>query len=183
MLDQVPNEQRQNELAELHNILKIVCETHCLPLAQIWTPSQLGAYVSHEKVLVKSCNSFSPRCIGKVCMSTNALPFHVRDLSKWHFREICREQHLNVSRGFVGRALASRGSSFCEDVTKLTEEEYPFVHDARLCGLTGCLAVYLHGSEDYVLEFFLPLDFKESAHVLNMVHTMKQKIESFAVRS
>ncbi|GJY67254.1 putative reverse transcriptase domain-containing protein [Tanacetum coccineum] len=41
-------------------------------------------------------------------------------------RMSCKEHHMDMSRIFVGKAfLAPRGSSYCQDVTELTEEEYP----------------------------------------------------------
>ncbi|PPD86652.1 hypothetical protein GOBAR_DD16408 [Gossypium barbadense] len=43
---QICNESRQNALAEILEILTVVCETHKLPLAQTWVPCR------HRKVLV-----------------------------------------------------------------------------------------------------------------------------------
>ncbi|GJX38637.1 hypothetical protein Tco_0251940 [Tanacetum coccineum] len=59
-----------------------------------------------------------------------------------------------MSHGLVGKALSYRGSCFCEDVTRLSEEEYPLVSHASMSGLTSCFAIYLHsvGTNDgYVL--------------------------------
>ncbi|GJZ95103.1 ribonuclease H-like domain-containing protein [Tanacetum coccineum] len=69
------------------------------------------------------------------------------------------------SRGVVGRALSSRGSCFCGDVTKLGEEEYSF-------DFTSCFAIFLHSIEhdaEFVLEFFLPIAMKEDADLQNLV--------------
>ncbi|KAM0000600.1 putative transcription factor Nin-like family [Helianthus debilis subsp. tardiflorus] len=178
----VPSERRQNELDKICDILKVVCDIHRLPLAQTWTVSPTSSYVSHNKVIEKTCSSFDTRCIGKVCMSTAALPFHVRDLDLWHFRKACGEQHLDKSRGFVGKALLDRRSYYCQDVTELSEEEYPLVHYARMNGLTSCFTIFLHTIEgdddkDYVLEFFLQLGNKDSRHVMNLVQTLKQCVE------
>ncbi|KAL8201199.1 hypothetical protein R6Q57_012538 [Mikania cordata] len=177
---EVPNEHRQKDFNKIYTILKTACVIHTLPLAQTWTVSELTNFVSHEKVLTKICSSFDSRCVGKVCMSRAALPFHVQDLSLWPFLKACRERHLDRSRGLVGQALVNRGSYFCGDVTKLGEEEYPLVHNARMNRLTSCFAIFLHSVEagdDYVLEFFLPPDIKETRHVLNLVQTLKQNIE------
>ncbi|KAD3641701.1 hypothetical protein E3N88_30925 [Mikania micrantha] len=177
---EVPNEHMQKDINKIYTILKTVCVIHALPLAQTWAVSQLTNFVSHEKVLTKICSSFDTRCVGKVCMSRAALPFHVQDLSLWPFLRACRERHLDRSRGLVGRALVTRGSYFCGDVTKLGEEEYPLVHNARMNRLTSCFATFLRSVEagdDYVLEFFLPPDIKETKHVLNLVETLKQNIE------
>lgn len=164
---QIPDERRIKD----HN---------SLPLAQTWAVSQHTSLVSHEKVIQKSCSSFDTRCIGKVCMSTVTLPFYVKDLHMWPFLKVCRERHLERSCGFVGTALLIHGSCFCEDVTKLSEEEYPLVHNARMNRLTSCFTIFLHSVEandDYVLEFFLLPDIKDNIHVLNLVQTLKQNFE------
>lgn len=126
-----------------------------------------------------TCSSFNIRCIGKICLSTTALPFYVQDLRFWHFREACREHHLLESKGVVGRTLSSHGSCFCGDVTKLEEDEYALVHNARMSGLTSCFAIYLHSHEhddSYVLEFFLPVDMKEDADLHNLVQKVKMHV-------
>ncbi|XP_076925048.1 protein NLP6-like isoform X2 [Bidens hawaiensis] len=178
------NEHKQNKLVKILGILKAVCDIHSLPLAQTWTVSPSSTFVSNNKVIEKACSSFDTRCIGKVCMSSSGLPFHVRDLGMWQFREACGEQHLDKARGFVGKALVARGSYYCQDVTELSEEEYPLVHYARMSRLTGCFTIFLHSVEgdgdnddDYVLEFFLRVDNKDGRYLLNLVKTLKQNVE------
>ncbi|KAD5317322.1 hypothetical protein R6Q59_032662 [Mikania micrantha] len=169
------NEHRKNELDEIYGILKVVCDSHNLPIAQTWMVSPSASYFVHEKVLEKSCSSFNTRCLRKVCMST-AIPFYVRDFRAWPFMLASKNCHLEMSRGVAGRALSSRGSCFCVDVTRFDEEEYPLVHNARMCRLTSCFAVFLHcveGNNDYVLDFFL----NDSRHVLNMVQTLKHNVK------
>nr|GEW37190.1 hypothetical protein [Tanacetum cinerariifolium] len=178
------NEQRQIELDVLYGILKSVCDSHNLPLAQTWAVSPSTSIVAHEKTLQKSCSNFNTKCIHKDCMSTASLPFYVRDLGVWHFREACIRQHLDKPSNFVGRALLVRGTSYCQDVTELCEEEYPLVHNARMSGLISCFAVFLHSiarDDDYVLEFFQPLDSKDGRHVLNLMQTLKHKVEVASV--
>ncbi|GJY87579.1 NIN-like protein, partial [Tanacetum coccineum] len=176
----VHNEHRDNDLEKIFSILKVVCETHRLPLAQTWAMSPLSSFTPHEQMLKKSCNSFNTRCLGKSCMSTAALPFYVQDLGLWRFREACREQHLDKSRGSVGKALLSHGSSFCEDVTKLSKEEYPLGSYAQMSGLTSCFAIFLHSVESndgYVIEFFLSLNIEDVRYVQNLVQTLKENTE------
>ncbi|KAM0000597.1 putative transcription factor Nin-like family [Helianthus debilis subsp. tardiflorus] len=171
----------QNELDEIFNILKDCCLTHKLPLAQMWKVSSTSSFVATERNIRMSCNSFNSSCIGEVCMSTTGLPFYVHDLRVWPFREACREHHLIKSKGVVGRALSSHGSCFCADVTKLREDEYSLVHNARMSGLTSCLAIYLHSREhddSYVLEFFLPVDMKNCADSQNLVQKLKLYVKS-----
>ncbi|KAL8201201.1 hypothetical protein R6Q57_012540 [Mikania cordata] len=175
-----PNECRQKDFNKIYDILKGVCDFHDLPFAQTWAVSQHCSFVSHEKVIEKSCSSFDTRCVGKVCMSTIALPFYVQDLNMWSFFEACRERHLDRSCGLVGRALLTRGSFFCGDVTKFSEKEYPLVHNARMNRLSSCFAIFLHSVEagdDYVLEFFLPPYIKDHRHLMDFVNTLKQNME------
>ncbi|GKB78630.1 NIN-like protein, partial [Tanacetum coccineum] len=92
------------------------------------------------------------------------------------FREACKEQHLDKSRSFVARALLARGSSYCQDVTQLSEEEYPLVHNARMSGLKSCFTIFVHsieGNDDYVFEFYLPSDIEDGSY---LVQTLKQNI-------
>ncbi|XP_071701749.1 protein NLP6-like isoform X2 [Rutidosis leptorrhynchoides] len=178
----VPNERKRNE-CNILSIIKEVSDIHNIPLAQTWAMSPTSSYVSHENVIKKSCSSFNIRCIGKECMYTTSLPFHVRDLGKWEFREACRNQHIDKSHSFVGQALLAHGSGYCENVTELTEDEYPLVHYARMSGLATCFTIFLRTVEgdddyqDYVLEFFLMLDDKDSRRVISLVQTLKQKVD------
>ncbi|PWA52183.1 NIN-like protein [Artemisia annua] len=121
-------EQRQNELQRILSILKAVCETHQLPLAQTWAVSPPSGFASHEEILKMTY------------------------LGLWSFRKACREQHVDKACGLVGRALLSCGSCFCGNVTKLSEEEYPLVHNAQMSGDDG-------------------------KHVHNLVQTLKENIE------
>ncbi|PWA67855.1 NIN-like protein [Artemisia annua] len=175
-IPKVLNEWRQNELDKILSILKSMCDIHNLPLAQTWVVSASTTFVSHDEIIEKSCSSFDTRCIGKVCLSTNALPFYVRDLRVWPFREACKEQHLDKSRSFVAKALLTRGSCYCQDVTQLSEEEYPLVHNARMSGLKSCFTIFLHsneGNDDYVFEFYLPSNIEDGSY---LVQTLKQNI-------
>ncbi|PWA90151.1 NIN-like protein [Artemisia annua] len=170
----------QHKLDEIFKLLKDVCNTHKLPLAQTWAVSPKTSFVATGRNIELACNSFNSSCIGKVCMSTTGLPFYVHDLSLWSFREVCKEHHLLKSHGVVGRALSSQGSCFCADVTKLDEDEYSLVHNARMSGLTSCFAIYLHSIEhadSYVLEFFLPLNMKEVVDLHNLVQKVKMHLK------
>nr|XP_043616608.1 protein NLP6-like [Erigeron canadensis] len=175
----VLNEHLQSKLSEIRSILKDVCDIHELPLAQTWVVTPFSSFVPFDKVLEKSCSSFDTRCIGKVCMSSTHLPFYVPDKCMWPYMKASQEQHLEKSLGVVGKAFSSRGSCFCKDLTKLSEEEYPLVHNARMYKISGCLAIFLHsleGNDDYVLEFVLPLDLIDGGYV-SLTKTLKQKFE------
>lgn len=144
---------------EIFRALKMICDIQKLPLVQTWALCGNRSFVANSGKLELSCSSFNKSCIGKVCMSTNDLPFHVRDLSMWKFGEACKDRHLEKSKGVVGRSLSSHGSCFCENVTKLSEDEYPLTHIASMNGITSCLAIYLKSVEvdrEYVIELYIP---------------------------
>ena len=97
-------------------------------------------------------------------------------MRKWKFREESVKQHLYKSEGIVGRALASRGSYFCADVTQLNKEEFPLVHYARQDNLTSCVAIYVQsdkGYAEYVLEFFIPSGMDSRRFVQEVAEALK----------
>ncbi|KAI7753264.1 hypothetical protein M8C21_001179, partial [Ambrosia artemisiifolia] len=178
---QIADERRQCELDEIHKLLKTVCDTHNLPLAQTWAPSGYSSYVANSENLEQSCSSFNTSCIGKVCISTVGLPFYIRDVNSWEFHVACRERHLGKYQGVVGRSLSSCGIWFCKDVTELDEDDYPLVHIARSSGLTGCLAIYfksLESDAEYLIEFFIPAHSADETDLRNLMGTVKQQIKN-----
>ncbi|CAI9093452.1 OLC1v1028956C4 [Oldenlandia corymbosa var. corymbosa] len=188
---QICNEGRQNALADILEILTVVCENHKLPLAQTWVPCRHRSVLANGGGFRKSCSSFDGSCMGQICMSTTDVAFYVVDAHQWGFREACAEHHLQKGQGVVGRAFAGRNSCFCEDVTQFCKTEYPLVHYARLFGLTSCFAICLQsthtGDDDYVLEFFLPPNIKDHRDQMalldSLLATMKSHLRSLRVAS
>ncbi|KAJ7952175.1 protein NLP6-like [Quillaja saponaria] len=188
---QICNEGRQNALAEILEIMTVVCETHKLPLAQTWIPCRHRSVLVHGGGLKKSCSSFDGSCMGQVCMSTTDAAFYVIDAHMWGFREACAEHHLQQGQGVAGRAFLSRNSCFCGNITQFSKTEYPLVHYALMFGLTSCFSICLRsahtGSDDYILEFFLPpsiTNFSEQRTLLgSLLATIKQHIQSIKVAS
>ncbi|XP_072965278.1 protein NLP3 [Typha angustifolia] len=158
------NEGRQSALVELLETLTVVCEEHSLPLAQTWVPCRHRSVLAQGGGLKKSCSSFDNSCMEQVCMSTSDVAFHVIDAQVWGFRDACVEHHLKMGQGVAGRAFVLRKPCFSRDITQFSKTEYPLVHYARMFGLTSCLAICLQsaytGTDDYILEFFLPPDCK-----------------------
>lgn len=185
-VNQICNEGRQVALAEILEILSVVCETHKLPLAQTWVPCRHRSVLAYGGGSKKSCTSFDGSCMGQVCMSTTDVASYVVDAHMWGFRDACAEHHLQKGQGVPGRAFALRKPCFSRDITRFGKTEYPLVHYARMFGLVGCLAVCLHsthtGNDDYILEFFLPpncRDSREQVDLLNCLSTtMKQCFRS-----
>lgn len=189
LLNQICNEGRQNALAEILEILTGVCETHNLPLAQTWVPCKHRSVLAHGGGLKKSCSSFDGHCMGQVCMSTSDVAFYVIDAHTWGFHEACAEHHLRQGQGVAGRAFFSQNMCFCGNITQFCKTDYPLVHYALMFGLTSCFAICLQsfhtGSDDYVLEFFLPpriTDFYEQKTLLgSILATMKEHFQSFKI--
>ncbi|XP_016736880.1 LOW QUALITY PROTEIN: protein NLP6-like [Gossypium hirsutum] len=188
---QICSENRQNALAEILEILTVVCETHKLPLAQTWVPCRHRKVLVHGGGLKKSCTSFDGSCMGQVCMSTTDVAFYVVDAHMWGFRDACLEHHLQKGQGVAGRAFFSLNSCFCSDISQFSKPEYPLVHYARMFKLTSCFAICLRSTytrdDDYVLEFFLPpaiADRNEQQALLgSILTTMKQHFQSLMVAS
>ncbi|XP_059645284.1 protein NLP6-like isoform X2 [Cornus florida] len=185
------NEGRQNALAEILEILTVVCESCNLPLAQTWVPCMHRSILADGGGLKKSCSSIDESCMGQVCMSTTDVAFYVIDPHMWGFREACAEHHLQKGQGVAGRAFASQNSCFCENITQFCKTEYPLVHYALMFGLTSSFAICLQsthtGTDDYVLEFFLPPNITDSRdqQVLleSLLVTMKLHFRSLKVAS
>lgn len=188
---QICNESRQNALAEILEILTVVCETHKLPLAQTWVPCRHRSVLAYGGGFKKSCSSFDGSCMGQVCMSTTDVAVYVVDAHMWGFREACAEHHLQKGQGVAGKAFASRSSCFCENITQFCKTEYPLVHYARMFELVGSFAICLRsthtGDDDYILEFFLPpnvVDCMDQQTMLgSLMTTMKQHFRSLRVAS
>ncbi|MED6121166.1 hypothetical protein PIB30_027651 [Stylosanthes scabra] len=186
---QICNKDRQNALAEILEILTVVCETHNLPLAQTWVPCRHRSVLAHGGGLKKSCSSFDGHCMGRVCMSTSDVAFYVIDAHTWGFHDACAEHHLQQGQGVAGRAFSSHNMSFCGNITQFCKTDYPLVHYALMFGLTSCFAICLQsshtGSDEYVLEFFLPpsiTNFYEQKDLLgSILSTMKQNFQSLKV--
>nr|XP_043629978.1 protein NLP7-like isoform X2 [Erigeron canadensis] len=188
---QICNESRQQALAEILEVLAVVCETHNFPLAQTWVPCRHRSVLAYGGGFKKSCSSFDGSCMGQVCMSTTDVAFYVVDAHMWGFREACAEHHLQKGQGVAGQAFATRSSCFCENITHFGKTEYPLVHYARLFGLVGSFAICLRssytGDDDYILEFFLPpnmVDCNDQQTMLrSLLTSMKQHFRTLKVAS
>ncbi|EOA15435.1 hypothetical protein CARUB_v10004076mg [Capsella rubella] len=188
---QICNESRQNALAEILEVLTVVCETHNLPLAQTWVPCQHGSVLANGGGLKKNCTSFDGSCMGQICMSTTDMACYVVDAHVWGFRDACLEHHLQKGQGVAGRAFLNGGSCFCRDITKFCKTQYPLVHYALMFKLTTCFAISLQssytGDDSYILEFFLPssiTDDQEQDSLLgSILVTMKEHFQSLRVAS
>jgi hypothetical protein len=139
-------------IPKIVDVLRTVCETHKLPLAQTWIPcicqAKRGSHHTDEKL--------------KDCVSTMDEACYIRDLKVKGFHEACSEHHLFRGEGVVGRAFGTNEPCFSEDITTSSKIQYPLSHHAKLFSLRAAVAIWLRSiatrSLDYVLEFFLPVD-------------------------
>lgn len=94
----------------------------------------------------------------------------------------CTNQFLEEGKGLVGKALQSDKPFFYPDVKDFHVSEYPLVHHARKLGLSGAVAIRLRssytGEDDYVVEFFLPVNTEGDKEKLLLVKSLLDSIET-----
>ena len=163
----------QAALPEIQEVLRFACKTHRLPLAQTWVPciqqGKVGCRHSNENYIY--------------CVSTVDRACIVADPNMQEFHEACSEHHLLKGEGIVGEAFKTNQPHFSSDITSLSKTEYPLSHHARLFGLHAAVAIHLQsihtGTDDFVLEFFLPTDCRdpeEQKNVLNSLFHIIQQV-------
>jgi hypothetical protein len=163
---QFRTQDRRAALAEISEVLTAVCETHNLPMAQTWVPGShhtMDKPANNKKSRIESGGSSSSGSHGssRVCLRTGDGPYYVKDSKMWGFRQACLEHLLDKGQGVPGKAFASNLPAFESDVKNFSKIEYPLGHYAQLFGLTAAVAIRLRsihtGTDDFVLEFFLPV--------------------------
>lgn len=165
------NESYLAALAEIQYILTCVCDTHKLPLAQTWAPCvQQG-----KGGCLQSDENFAS------CVSTVDSACYVRDPQVVPFHFACSEHHLLKGEGVAGGAFNTNQPCFATDITAFSKTEYPLSHHARMFGLCSAVAIRLRsiytGSADFVLEFFLPLDCKNTEDQKTMLSSLSSVIQ------
>ncbi|CAK9153906.1 unnamed protein product [Ilex paraguariensis] len=165
------NETYQAALAEIREVLKCACDTHRLPLAQTWVPciQQGKGGCRHSEENYGSCVS----TIDSACYVPNpqVLGFH----------EACSEHHLLKGEGVTGGAFMTNQPCFAADITAFSKTEYPLSHHARMFGLGAAVAIRLRsiftGFDDFVLEFFLPLECKDAEEQKQILISLSSVIQ------
>nr|XP_043631833.1 protein NLP4-like [Erigeron canadensis] len=155
-------------MAEIRQVLKSVCETHCLPLAQTWgTCAQLGR---------GGCPQQSAACISVISSASYVFDPHVLG-----FYEACSQLHLLQGEGIAGKALVTNQPCFATDITAFCRAEYPLAEHAKLFGLGGAVAIRLRStymeSIDFILEFFLPHDCRTDEDQKQMLSSISYVIQ------
>nr|PNR33779.1 hypothetical protein PHYPA_023595 [Physcomitrium patens] len=170
---------RQAALAEIAEVLKGVCEAHKLPLAQTWVPTY--RYGGRGDAKAQSHNAVQVnggRGVRKVVLRIvdGDGPCYVGEARMWGFRRACLEHALEKGQGVPGKAMLTNLPVFDSDVKSFSKDEYPLGHYAKLFGLVSAVAIRLRsvhtGDEDFILEFFLPMDCVESEKQQQMLNSL-----------
>ncbi|KAL8156771.1 hypothetical protein AgCh_001759 [Apium graveolens] len=162
----------KHALLEMDHMLKEMCQTFHLPVAQYWVTKDpnLGAL---DVMYQSSCRDFE-----------NSMPW-------CEFKDACVRMGSNIGEGLVGKTYLSQKSFFCKDVRELTITDHPSAHYARKCGSIAYITIYLWSlspqCRDCVLEFFLPNPEMNSTYpqtLLNsLLATTKENLPYFMVAS
>ncbi|CAI9778204.1 unnamed protein product [Fraxinus pennsylvanica] len=167
-------------LAEITDVLRAVCHAHRLPLALTWIPCcyKEGADDETTRVQIRGCNTSSDeKCI--LCIESTSC--YVNDRAMQGFMHACKEHHLEEGQGIAGKALRSNHPFFYSDVKEYHISEYPLVHHARKFGLNAAVAIRLRstytGDDDYILEFFLPVNMKGSTELQLLLNNLSSTMQ------
>ncbi|KAL9162510.1 hypothetical protein ABFS82_07G094500 [Erythranthe guttata] len=150
-------------LAEITDVLRAICHAHRLPLALTWIPcSYTEEYSGNQTIRTNSIKKIilNPNEKPVLCVEESAC--YSSDTYMQGFIRACGGHFLEQGQGVVGKALQSNQPFFYHDVKEYHISEYPLVHHARKYGLNAAVAIRLRstftGEDDYILEFFLPVN-------------------------
>ncbi|CAL9200863.1 unnamed protein product [Musa hybrid cultivar] len=171
---------QMSAFSEILDVLRAVCHGHMLPLALTWVPLWYDDGLNDSrKYDIGDMKSTSGRHI--LCIRESAC--YVNDTQMQGFLHACAEHHLEKGQGIAGKALQSNHPFFFPDVKVYDIREYPLAHHARKFSLRAAVAIRLRsiytGNDDYVLEFFLPINCigsEEQQLLLNNLSNTLQRI-------
>uniref|UniRef100_K3ZHC2 PB1 domain-containing protein n=1 Tax=Setaria italica TaxID=4555 RepID=K3ZHC2_SETIT len=150
---------QESAFTEISDVLQTVCHAHMLPLALVWVPfcSSSNANVSIE--YGDQDMKFNLRKKDLLCIHESAC--YANDMRMHYFVRACGDHPLERGQGVAGNVILSNSPFFSCDVKDYDVCDYPLAHHARKFGLQAAVAIRLRstytGSDDYVLEYFLPL--------------------------
>ncbi|KAK8515983.1 hypothetical protein V6N12_066821 [Hibiscus sabdariffa] len=182
LLPQCLSGNQRMALAEITDVLRAVCHAHRLPLALTWIPCNYTEEAADEiiKVRVREGNlARDGKCV--LCIEDTAC--YVNEKEMQDFVHACVEHYLEEGQGIAGKALQSNHPFFSADVKTYDINDYPLVHHARKFNLNAAVAIRLRSTytddNDYILEFFLPVNMKGSSEqqlLLNNLSGTMQRI-------
>jgi hypothetical protein len=130
-----------------------------------------------------SSNNNSSGGKSRVCLKTTNGFHYVNDPRVWGFCRACLEYFLEKGQGLLGKAYASSQPSFERDVKSYKKIGYPLNHYAHMFGFNVIIVICLQnihtGSDEYIMEFFLPptcVDSQEQEVVLNSLSITMQHV-------
>ncbi|OIV96291.1 hypothetical protein TanjilG_09718 [Lupinus angustifolius] len=166
------NKSYEAVLPEIKEVLRVACEMHKLPLAQTWIPC-----IQQGK---EGCRHSEDNYLH--CISPVEHACYVNDAPIRAFHDTCSEHHLLKGQGVAGGAFMTNQPCFSSDITSLRKTDYPLSHHARIFGLQGAVAIRLRSiyssTDDYVLEFFLPVNCNDSEEQKKMLTSLSMIIQS-----
>ncbi|CAL0326961.1 unnamed protein product [Lupinus luteus] len=158
-------------LPEIREVFRSACEMHKLPLAQTWIPC-----IQQGK---EGCRHSEDNYLH--CISPVEHACYVNDPSIRAFHDACSEHHLLKGQGVAGGAYLTNQPCFSSDITSLSKTDYPLSHHARMFGLHAAVAIRLRSihdsTDDYVLEFFLPVNCIDSEEHKKMLTSLSMIIQ------
>jgi len=153
---------QRTALAEITDVLRAVCHAHRLPLALTWIPCTLEE--DGEKIMRIQARESNSNSNKKPVLCIEETACYVNDKEMQGFVHACAEHPLEEGQGVAGKAVQSNIPFFSSDVKNYHINEYPLVQHARKFQLNAAVAIRLRttntGSDDYILEFFLPINMK-----------------------
>ncbi|XP_055820001.1 protein NLP9-like [Solanum dulcamara] len=168
-------------LAEIKDVLQAVCHAHRLPLALTWVPRSCRG--GGDEIVRADARESIASLDGKSVLCVGNTACYVSDKEMQGFLHACMGHNLKEGQGIVGKSLQSNHPFFYPDVKEFHISEYPLVHHARKFGLNAAVAIRLRsiltGDDDYILEFFLPVDMEGSTEqqlLLNNLSCTMQRI-------
>ncbi|XP_028796358.1 protein NLP5 isoform X2 [Neltuma alba] len=165
------NNSYEAALPEIQEVLRSACEMHKLPLAQTWV-----ACIKQGKEGCRHSDDNYLHCISPVEHAC-----YVGDPCVQAFHEACSEHHLLKGQGVTGEAFLTNQPCFSTDVTSFSKIDYPLSHHARIFGLRAAVAIRLrsihNSTDDFVLEFFLPVNCSNSEEQKKMLTSLSMIIQ------
>ncbi|XP_074561496.1 protein NLP2-like [Curcuma longa] len=161
---QILTKSQISAFSEILDVLRYICHAYMLPLALTWIPigPDGGHLCDFRKYKLGETNSTPKRPI--LCIHESSC--YVNNTRMQGFLHACAEHSLENGQGIAGKALQSNHPFFSPDVKEYDIHEYPLVHHARKFNLHAAVAIRLRsiytGDNDYILEFFLPIDCTDS---------------------
>ncbi|KAK8703529.1 hypothetical protein V6N13_047184 [Hibiscus sabdariffa] len=181
-LPQCLSRNQRAALAEITDVLHVICHAHSLPLALTWIPCNYTGEAEDEFIKVRAREGnkgWDGKCV--LCIEDTAC--YINETEMQDFVHACVEHYLEEGQGIAGKTLQSNHPVFSADVKTYDVSDYPLVHHARKCNLNAAVAIRLRstytGDDDYILEFFLPINMKGSSEqqlLLNNLSSTMQRI-------